>query len=154
MQVKDIMTREVITVGPHYNVADVASLMDAKGIGSVIVLEEERVMGILTERDILKVIGAGEDPKNVAAHEALIGDLYTIAPDASIEDAANQMTQARVRHLPVISDDKIVGILSIRDVVRWSVREMAQAAELPHMDVSQKVLSIVHPADADAGNAS
>ena len=87
MKVSEVMTKEVVTVGPHYNVADVASLMDAKGIGSVIVLEEE-VMGILTERDILKVIGAGEDPKNVAAHEALIGDLYTIAPDASVEDAA------------------------------------------------------------------
>jgi signal-transduction protein with cAMP-binding, CBS, and nucleotidyltransferase domain len=111
------MTKEVVTVGPHYNVADVASLMDAKGIGSVIVLEEDRVLGILTERDILKVIGAGEDPKNVAAHEALIGDLYTITPDASIEDAASQMTQAKIRHLPVIADDQIVGIISIRDVV-------------------------------------
>jgi CBS domain-containing protein len=148
VEVSEVMTKEVVTVGPHYNVADVASLMDAKGIGSVIVLEEDRVLGILTERDILKVIGAGEDPKNVAAHEALIGDLYTIAPDASIEDAANQMTQARVRHLPVIADDQIVGIVSIRDVVRWSVREMAQAAELPHLDVSRQVLSIVHPADA------
>ena len=88
VEVSEVMTKEVVTVGPHYNVADVASLMDAKGIGSVIVLEEERVLGILTERDILKVIGAGEDPKNVAAHEALIGDLYTIAPDASVEDAA------------------------------------------------------------------
>ena len=154
VNVSEVMTKEVVTVGPHYNVADVASLMDAKGIGSVIVLEEERVLGILTERDILKVIGAGEDPKNVAAHEALIGDLYTITPDASIEDAAGQMTQARVRHLPVIANDQIVGIISSRDVVRWSVREMAQAAELPHMDVSQKVLSIVHPTDAAAGNPS
>ena len=150
MEVSEVMTKEVVTVGPHYNVADVASLMDAKGIGSVIVLEEERVMGILTERDILKVIGAGEDPKNVAAHEALIGDLYTIAPDASIEDAASQMTQARVRHLPVIENDQIVGIISIRDVVRWSAREMAQATELPHMDVSHQVLSIVHPVDSAA----
>ena len=63
----------------------------------------------------------------MAAHEALIGDLYTITPDASIEDAASQMTQARVRHLPVIENDQIVGIISIRDVVRWSAGEMAQA---------------------------
>ncbi len=154
MEVSEVMTKEVVTVGPHYNVADVASLMDAKGIGSVIVLEDDRVLGILTERDILKVIGSGDDPKNVAAHEALIDDLYTIAPDASIEDAANQMTQAKVRHLPVIQDDKIVGILSIRDVVRWSVREMAQATELPHLDLSRQVLSIVHPVDTAAGKPS
>ena len=154
MKVSEVMTKEVVTVGPHYNVADVASLMDAKGIGSVIVLEDDRVLGILTERDILKVIGSGEDPKNVAAHEALIDDLYTIAPDASIEDAASQMTQARVRHLPVIENDQIVGILSIRDVVRWSVREMAQATELPHRDLSSQVLSLVHPTDAEAGNPS
>jgi CBS domain-containing protein len=64
------------------------------------------------------------------------------------------MTQARVRHLPVIANDQIVGIVSIRDVVRWSVREMAQATELPHMDVSRQVLSIVHPADSAAVDPS
>jgi CBS domain-containing protein len=147
VEVSEVMTKEVVTVGPHYNVADVAGLMHAKGIGSVIVLEEERVLGILTERDILKVIGAGEDPKNVAAHEALIDDLYTIAPGASVEEAASQMTQARVRHLPVIADDRILGIVSIRDLVRWSVRDMAKATDLPHTDVSRQVLSLVHPVD-------
>jgi CBS domain-containing protein len=148
VEVSEVMTKEVVTVGPHYNVADVASLMDSKGIGSVIVLEENRVLGILTERDILKVIGAGEDPKNVAAHEALIGDLYTIAPEATVEEAASQMTQARVRHLPVIAEDRIVGIVSIRDLVRWSVRDIAKATELPHLDLSRQVLSIVHPVDS------
>ena len=54
----------------------------------------------------------------------------------------------------MIADDQIVGIISIRDVVRWSVREMAQATELPHMDVSHQVLSIVHPVDSAAGNPS
>ena len=149
MQVKDIMTREVITVGPHHNVADVASVMDARGVGSVLVLEEDRVLGILTERDILKVIGAGEDPKNVAAHEALTDDLYTIAPDASVDEAARKMTKAKVRHLPVIADDRVIGILSIRDLVRWSVRGMAEATdeELPHVKVSRQVLSIDHPTD-------
>ena len=149
MKVSEVMTKKVVTVGPHYNVADVASLMDAKGIGSVIVLEEERVLGILTERDILKVIGAGEDPKNVAAHEALTDDLYTIAPDASVDEAARKMTKAKVRHLPVIADDRVIGILSIRDLVRWSVRGMAEATdeELPHVKVSRQVLSIDHPTD-------
>ena len=150
MQVKDIMTREVVTVGPHYNVADVASLMDARGIGSVLVLEEDRVLGILTERDILKVIGAGEDPKNVAAHEALTDDLYTIGPDASVDEAAHEMTRAGVRHLPVISDEGLIGILSIRDLVRWSVQDVTEAAgELPHIELSRQVLSLVHPGGTD-----
>ena len=147
MQVRDIMTTEVVTVGPHYNVADVASLMIARRIGSVIVLEEERVLGILTERDILKVIGAGEDPKTVAAHEALTDDLFTVGPDASVDEAAREMTRARVRHLPVISDEGLIGIISIRDLVRWSVQDVAEAAgELPHIELSRQVLSIVHPA--------
>ena len=63
------------------------------------------------------------------------------------------MTQA-CAHLPVIEADQIVGIVSIRDVVRWSVREMAQATELPHLDVSRQVLSIVHPVDTSAGKRS
>ena len=148
MQVSEIMTKEVVTVGPHYNVADVASLMIARGIGSVIVLEDERVLGILTERDILKVIGGGEDPKNVAAHEALSDDLYTIGPDATVDQAARQMTKAGVRHLPVISGDGLIGIISIRDLVRWSVQDVTEAAgELPHIELSRQVLSLVHPSD-------
>jgi CBS domain-containing protein len=148
VEVSEVMTKEVVTVGPHYNVADVASLMHARGIGSVIVLEDERVLGILTERDILKVVGAGEDPKNVAAHEALSDDLYTIAPDASVDEAARQMTRAKVRHLPVISEDRVIGILSIRDLVRWSVRDMAEATEeLPHVELSRQVVSMIHPTD-------
>ena len=150
MQVRDIMSQEVVTVGPHYNVADVAGLMDDRGIGSVLVLEEDRVLGILTERDILKVIGAGEDPKNVAAHEALTDDLYTIGPDASVEEAAQQMTKARVRHLPVISDEGLIGIISIRDLVRWSVQDVTEAVgELPHIELSRQVLSLVHPSTTD-----
>jgi predicted transcriptional regulator len=54
----------------------------------------------------------------------------------------------------VIADDQIVGIISIRDVVRWSVKKMAQATELPHLDVSRQVLSMVHPVDTASGNAS
>ena len=147
MEISAIMTKDLATVGPEYNVADVASVMDARGIGSVIVLEDDRVLGILTERDILKVIGAGEDPKNVAAHEALSDDLYTIAPDASVDEAARKMVQAKVRHLPVIVDDNVIGIVSIRDLVRWSVRDMAEATELPHIELSRQVLSIVHPTE-------
>jgi len=154
MKVRDVASSAVVAVGPAQSLREAAQLMAKHRVGSAVVQDAEMLVGILTERDILKVIGAGEDPKNVAAHEALIGDLYTIAPDAPIEEAASQMTQARVRHLPVISDDKIVGIISIRDVVRWSVREMAEATELPHLDVSRQVLSIVHPVDTAAGNPS
>ena len=147
MEVSEIMTKEVVTVGPEYNVADVASMMHAQGIGSVIVLEDDRVLGILTERDILKVVGSGEDPKNVAAHEALTDDLITVSPAASVQEAAREMVRAGVRHLPVVSDEGLIGIVSIRDLVRWSVQDVVEAAELPHIEVSQQVLSLVHKAD-------
>ena len=144
MDISAIMTTDLVTVGPEYNVADVASLMDARGIGSVIVLEDDRVLGILTERDILKVVGSGEDPKNVAAHEALTDDLIAIGPDASIDEAAQEMTMAKVRHLPVISDEGLVGIISMRDLVRLSVRDMTEAREPAHFELSRQVLSLVH----------
>lgn len=148
MKVSEIMTKDVVTVGPEYNVADVASVMHARGIGSVIVLEDDRVLGILTERDILKVVGAGEDPKNVAAHEALTDDLITVGPDAPVEQAAREMVRAGVRHLPVVSDEGLIGIISIRDLVRWSVQDVVEATELHHIEVSQQVLSLVHKAEA------
>jgi len=125
-------------------VADVASLMRSKRIGSVIVLEDDRVLGILTERDILGVVGSGEDPKNVAAHEALTDDLVTIGPDAPVEEAAQEMVRAGVRHLPVISEQDLIGIVSMRDLVRWSVRGVAESSNLPHIELSKQVLSLVH----------
>ena len=146
MEVSEIMTKEVVTVGPEYNVADVASLMRSRRIGSVIVLEDDRFLGILTERDILGVVGSGEDPKNVAAHEALTDDVITIRPDAPVEEAAGEMVKAGVRHLPVISGEGLVGIVSMRDLVRWSVRGVAESTDLPHVELSKQVLSIVHKA--------
>jgi CBS domain-containing protein len=144
MQVSEIMSKDLVSVGPEYNVADVASLMRSKRIGSVIVLEDDRVLGILTERDILGVVGSGEDPKNVAAHEALTDDLVTIGPDAPVEEAAQEMVRAGVRHLPVISEQDLIGIVSMRDLVRWSVRGVAESSDLPHIELSKQVLSLVH----------
>jgi CBS domain-containing protein len=144
MQVSEIMSTDLVTVGPEYNVADVASLMRSKRIGSVIVLEDDRVLGILTERDILGVVGSGEDPKNVAAHEALTDDLVTIGPDAPVEVAAQEMVRAGVRHLPVISERDLLGIVSMRDLVRLSVRGVAESSDLPHIELSKQVLSLVH----------
>jgi CBS domain-containing protein len=144
MQVSEIMSKDLVTVGPEYNVADVASLMRSKRIGSVIVLEDDRVLGILTERDILGVVGSGEDPKNVAAHEALTDDLVTIGPDAPVEEAAQEMVRAGVRHLPVISEQDLIGIVSMRDLVRWSVRGVSESSNLPHIELSKQVLSLVH----------
>jgi CBS domain-containing protein len=144
MQVSEIMSKDLVTVGPEYNVADVASLMRSKRVGSVIVLEDDRVLGILTERDILGVVGGGEDPKNVAAHEALTDDVITIGPDAPVEEAAEEMVRAGVRHLPVISEQGLIGIVSMRDLVRWSVRGVAESSDLPHIELSKQVLSIVH----------
>ncbi len=154
MDVSALMTRDVVTVGPEYNTADVASVMSRRGIGSVIVLEDDRVLGILTERDLLKVVGAGEDPKQVAAHEALTDDLVTVHPSASVEEAARKMVAAGVRHLPVVSEEGLVGIISMRDIVRWSVQNMQDAAgatrpdEVPHIELSKQVLSLVPPSDA------
>jgi CBS domain-containing protein len=118
--------------------------MRSKRIGSVIVLEDDRVLGILTERDILGVVGSGEDPKNVAAHEALTDDVVTIGPDAPVEEAAQEMVRAGVRHLPVISEQDLIGIVSMRDLVRWSVRGVAESSDLPHIELSKQVLSLVH----------
>jgi CBS domain-containing protein len=146
MEVSEIMSKDLVTVGPEYNVADVASLMRSRRIGSVIVLEDDRVLGILTERDILGVVGSGEDPKNVAAHEALTDDLITIGPEAPVEEAAGEMVRAGVRHLPVISGQGLIGIVSMRDLVRWSVRGVAESTDLPHIELSKQVLSIVHKA--------
>jgi CBS domain-containing protein len=113
MQVSEGMSPTVLTVGPDHTLRAVAQLMSRRLVGAG--------PGIITERDILRSVGAGEDPEKelVAAH--LTSDVVYAAPDWSLEEAAAAMVQGGFRHLIVVERGETVGILSVRDVVRcWT----------------------------------
>jgi CBS domain-containing protein len=122
MQVHEGMTPTILAVGPGHTLRDAARLMSERRVGAAVVIDPDAPgVGILTERDILASVGAGEDPDRelVAAH--LTRDVVYAAPDWSLEEAAAAMVGGRFRHLIVVEGGETVGILSVRDIVRcWT----------------------------------
>src|SRR5271155_4388060 len=122
MQVRDGMTQMVLTVGPGHTLREVARLMSERQIGAAAVLDPDGYgPGIITERDILLSIGAGQQPDAEIVAEHLTRDVVYAAPDWSLEQAAAAMVRGGFRHLIVLDRGETVGILSVRDVVRcWT----------------------------------
>lgn len=122
MQVRDGMTHTVLTVGPGHTLREVARLMSERRVGAAVVLDPDSPgPGIITERDILLSIGAGQQPDTEAVAEHLTRDVVYAAPDWSLEQAAAAMVRGGFRHLIVLERGETVGILSVRDVVRcWT----------------------------------
>jgi CBS domain-containing protein len=122
MHVRDGMSSMVLTVGPSHTLRHVAKLMAERHVGAAVVLDPEAPgPAIITERDILLAIGAGEDPdaETVAAH--LTPDIVYATEDWSLEQAAAEMIRRNFRHLVVIEGSEIAGVLSMRDIVRcWT----------------------------------
>jgi CBS domain-containing protein len=122
MQVREGMSSVVLTVGPDHTLREAARQMARRGVGAAVVIDpEEPGPGIVTERDILDSIGAGQDPASERVRDHLTADVVFAAPDWSLEEAAVAMVRGRFRHLVVTEGGEISGILSVRDIVRcWT----------------------------------
>ena len=106
--------------------------MNRLRIGAIVVLEDGKLAGIFTERDVLRrVVGAGIDPKAVRVSEVMTRDVITVAPETMVEEVAALFTEKRCRHLPVVTDGKLVGLISIGDISRWVAD--AHQAEAEHL---------------------
>ena len=117
--------------GPGHSIRDAARQMAERKIGAAIVLDPEAPgPGIITERDVLESVGTGQDPDRELVADHLTGNLVFAAPDWSLEDAAAAMVRGGFRHLVVIEDGEIAGLLSMRDVVRCWTQEGA-TSEMP-----------------------
>jgi signal-transduction protein with cAMP-binding, CBS, and nucleotidyltransferase domain len=122
MQVRDGMSDVVLTVGPSHSLRDAARMMVEKGVGAALVNDDELpVPCIVTERDILNSLGRGEDPDTELVSEHMSEGVVAAAPDWSLEHAASEMSTRGIRHLVVFEEGNILGVLSIRDIVRvWT----------------------------------
>ena len=137
MQVRDGMSKLVLTVGPGHTLREAARLMADRGVGAAVVIDPDgEGPAIVTERDMLISLGAGEDPDSEKVADHLTSDVVYAEPDWPLEQAAAEMVRGRFRHLIVTEGADVVGVLSVRDVVRcWTddgasgeVPEDAQAA--------------------------
>src|SRR3954468_17511146 len=122
MQVRDGMSSMVLTVGPGHTLRAAAKAMSQRKIGAAVVLDPDAAgPGILTERDVLDAIGQGQDPDTELVGDHLTSDVVFASPEWSREEAAVAMVRGGFRHLIVCEASEIIGILSVRDVVRcWT----------------------------------
>ena len=122
MRVRDGMSKVVLSVGPQHSLREAARLMSARNVGAAVVMDPDGAgPAIITERDILLSIGAGEDPDAERVADHLTSDVVYAAPDWSLERAAQTMVGGQFRHLIVCDGGETSGILSVRDVVRvWT----------------------------------
>jgi CBS domain-containing protein len=122
MQVRDGMTSVVLSIGPLHTLRAAAKLMSQRGVGAAVVMDPDGYgPSIITERDLLNAIGAGEDPDTELVADHLTSDVVLAAPGWSLEEAAMTMVNGGFRHLLVVEHGEMAGILSVRDVVRcWT----------------------------------
>ncbi len=132
MQVRDIMTTDVNFVTTTTTITDIARIMKQKDIGSVPVLQNDKVVGVITDRDIiLRVVADNKDSKQVTAQEVMTADPVCIEENENVDTAAEMMAEYQIKRLPVLSKGSLVGILSLGDL----------AIEQIHMDEAGDALS-------------
>lgn len=123
----------VWSIAPEATVFDAIKLMAEKNVGALLVKSGAKLVGVFTERDYARKIALhGKSSKDTRVKEILSSHLTTVTPDDSIEDCMRLMTEKRVRHLPVLRDGSVVGIVSIGDLVNWTIS--AQDATIAQME--------------------
>lgn len=121
------------SVTPETTVFDAIKLMAHKNIGAVLVMAGEKLLGILTERDYTrKVALQGKSSKETWVRDILSSSVITVTNQDSVDDCMRLMTENRIRHLPVVEDGKVIGIISIGDLVNWIIS--TQSATIEQME--------------------
>jgi len=119
MQVRDAMSTDVLTIGPDHTLRDAAKRMSGRRVGAAVVLDGDQDQpGILTERDILDAVGQGQDVDVERVADHLTSDIVVAHPEWGLEKAAAAMVAGGFRHLVVCDGPEVVGMLSVRDIVR------------------------------------
>jgi CBS domain-containing protein len=133
MMVKDGMSQVVLSVGPAHTLRQAARMMSVQRVGAAVVLDHERSgIGILTERDILNSLGANQDPDIELVADHRTSDVVFAAPDWTLDRAAEVMVAGGFRHLVVVDQGEVTGLLSMRDIVRcWSGSSRGAGGDAP-----------------------
>ena len=122
IQLRDIMTTEVLTTSAERSVAEVTAMMVKARVGSAVVLQGSWLAGILTERDVLRAAASGSDLTRSPVSQWMTRDPVTATPDTTVGEAAEVMLANGFRHLPVVEGRSLKGVVSIRDVLASGIR--------------------------------
>lgn len=137
MQVQDVMTRARIVESPSDSLRAAAMVMWKQQTGSLLVMNGDALLGIVTERDIMKAIAGGRDPETTPISTIMTTTVISVNPDTSLPDAARHMATRWIRHLPVMDGGKVVGLVSQRDLcgVLAALGSEADLLEIPADDL-------------------
>lgn len=121
---------KVISVSPDMMVREVLLIMSEKNIGAILVLDNEKLVGIFSERDYArKIVLKDKSSKTTPIREVMSSDLVTVKPGTSIDDCMVLMTDRHIRHLPVVENDKLLGVISIGDLVKHIIEDQKMTIE-------------------------
>ena len=119
----EIMTRDLLTVEPSDTLGEAAQKMTERGVGSVVVSDYGRMIGILTERDLLRAVAGRIHSSEARVREWMTSDPVTVTEQTPVEEAGRIMLEHGFRHLPVVDGERPVGIVSIRDLAQWGFEQ-------------------------------
>ena len=132
MEVRDGMSELVLTVGPGHTLREAARMMTDKNVGAAVVIDEEAPgPRVISERDVLVAVGLGQDPDEERVADHMSDSIIMASPDWSLERAAAEMAGRRIRHLVVVDGSDLVGVLSMRDIMRVWTSDGATSSMTP-----------------------
>ena len=124
---------EIHTISPDATVLEAVELMAAKNVGALLVVQGGDLVGLISERDYTrKVVLHGKRSRETPVREIMSTDLRVIRPNESVETCLRMMTENRIRHLPVVAEDRLLGVISIGDLVKWVMA--SQSATIAHLE--------------------
>ncbi|MEM5879587.1 MAG: CBS domain-containing protein [Candidatus Aenigmatarchaeota archaeon] len=135
MLIKDVMNRDVVVIGTNISLREASKVMCEKRIGSLIVIENDDIVGILTQTDILKAVAEEKDLDGTLVGEVMNKRVFTIDYEKTIEDAVDLMMEKRIKRLPVTKDGKLAGIITASDIITVEPKLITGIANLLSMKI-------------------
>jgi CBS domain-containing protein len=136
MLVREVMNKNVVTAEPDITVKEAAKMMSQFHIGSLVILKDKKIVGIITERTILVAVAQGKDAELTTVEEIMTKDVITIEPDKTIEDAVDLMSKNRIKKLPVVDGEKLIGIITASDIVVVEPSLIEEIAKLVSVNIT------------------